>query len=102
MITADSPEAFGYTIFCDDIRIEVGGKLTYVGVYTGRMFVHGSFPVTVPKLALGITYMQRHDKLVWPITYWIFLPGDGEDKPSIIAEMPEESAGDAIAASQSL
>jgi|SRR5262249_50572451 len=97
MITADSPEAFGYTIFCDDIRIEIGGKLTYVGVYQGgTMLVPGSFPATVPKLALGIVYKQRHDKVVLPFTLWIFLPGDADDKPSIIAEMPEDAARAAI------
>jgi hypothetical protein len=94
MITADSPEAYGYTIFCDDIRAEVGGKLTYVGSYSGTMLVHGSFPTIVPKLALGIVYLQRRDRLILPITFWIFLPGDAEDKPSIIAEMPHEAAID--------
>jgi hypothetical protein len=97
MIAADPPEAFGYTIFCDGIRIEIGGKLTYVGVYqSGTMLVPGSFPATMPKLALGIVYKQRHDKVVLPFTLWIFLPGDADDKPSIIAEMPEEAARAAI------
>jgi hypothetical protein len=97
MIVADAPEAFGYTIFCDDIRMEIGGKLTYVGVYqSGTMLVPGSFPATVPKLALGIVYKQRHDKVVLPFTLWIFFPGDAEDKPSIIAEMPEQAARTAI------
>ena len=59
MITDNSPEAYGYTIFCDDIRAEVGGKLTYVGSYSGTMLVHGSFPTIVPKLALGIVYCRR-------------------------------------------
>ena len=62
MITDDSPEAYGYTIFCDDIRAEVGGKLTYVGSYSGTMLVHGSFPTIVPKLALGMVYLQRRDR----------------------------------------
>lgn len=41
------------TIFCDDIRHEVGGKLSYIGVYSGGLFVPG-FPVTLPKLCLSV------------------------------------------------
>jgi hypothetical protein len=32
------------TIFCDDIRHELGGKLSYIGVYSGRLIVP-DFPV---------------------------------------------------------
>ena len=41
------------TIFCDDIRHEVGGKLSYIGVYSGRLFV-SKFPITLPKLCLAL------------------------------------------------
>jgi hypothetical protein len=40
------------TLFCDDIRHEVGGKLSYIGVYSGGLFVR-AFPVTLPKLCLA-------------------------------------------------
>jgi hypothetical protein len=98
MITADAPEAYGYTIFCDDIRAEVGGKLTYVGCYAGTMFAP-TFPITLPKFCLGIVYMQQNDKIVLPIKIWVFLPGDDEDKPSIQAEgSPEDDIAAARAA----
>ena len=42
------------TIFCDDIRHELGGKLSFIGVYTGHLFVR-TFPVTLPKLCLALT-----------------------------------------------
>ncbi|MBV2234499.1 MAG: hypothetical protein KUL75_03030 [Sterolibacterium sp.] len=42
------------TIFCDDIRHELGGKLSFIGVYTGHLFVR-AFPVTLPKLCLALT-----------------------------------------------
>ena len=41
------------TIFCDDIRNEMGGKLSYIGVYSGRLIV-SKFPVTLPKLCLAL------------------------------------------------
>jgi len=41
----------GSTIFCDDIREEVGGKHTYVGVYTDVMKIEApSLPVLIPTL----------------------------------------------------
>lgn len=40
-----------YAIFCDDIRHELGGKLTLVGVYSGSLLVQ-AFPSVLPKLCL--------------------------------------------------
>ncbi|MFK4075182.1 DUF6941 family protein [Ectopseudomonas khazarica] len=45
---------FVSTVFCDDVRHEVGGKATYVGIYGGTMFVN-SFPAEIPKLYLVAT-----------------------------------------------
>jgi len=42
------------TVFCDDIRHEVGGKVSYIGVYSGGLFVP-AFPVTLPKLCIAMT-----------------------------------------------
>jgi hypothetical protein len=86
MITLDGPEFYGFTIFCDDIRQEVGGKITYVGAYGGRLLVHGDFPVRLPKFALGITYIQRRASFIQPSKFLVFLPGDSDDQPSIESE----------------
>jgi hypothetical protein len=40
-----------HSIFCDDIRQEVGNKLSYMGIYTGQMFVP-ALPLTLPKLCV--------------------------------------------------
>jgi len=49
----------GFVTFCDDIRQELGGKITLVGCYTGEMTVHGQAPATLAKLGL-------QTKLVFP------------------------------------
>ncbi|WP_133510302.1 DUF6941 family protein [Candidatus Thiosymbion oneisti] len=41
------------TLFCDDIRHEMGGKLSFIGVYSGELLVP-AFPVTLPKLCLFV------------------------------------------------
>lgn len=49
------------TTFCDDVRQEVGGKTSLIGVYNGVMFVP-QFPVTLPKLWVLATYSMPHDE----------------------------------------
>lgn len=41
-------------IFCDDIRMEVGNKLSMIGVYNGVMLVP-AFPITLPKLCIALS-----------------------------------------------
>jgi hypothetical protein len=44
-----SLEPFMWTTYCDDIRQEVGNKLSYLGVYGPNLIVQ-SFPATLVKL----------------------------------------------------
>ena len=48
------------TLFCDDIRHEVGGKLTFIGVYSGVLFVP-AFPLTLSKLCLSVRIVLPAD-----------------------------------------
>src|SRR5438046_9826552 len=41
-----------YTLFCDDVRLEVGNKLSYMGVF--QNIVVPQLPVWLPKLAVVI------------------------------------------------
>lgn len=50
------------TTFCDDVRQEVGGKQSLIGVYNGVMFVP-QFPATLPKLWLVAAYTTPRSKL---------------------------------------
>jgi len=101
MITADSPDVYGYTIFCDDIRVEVGGKLTYVGTYTGTLFIQSAFPALLHKIAMSIVYMQRHTIFVPSAKFQIFLPGTPEDTPMTL-DLPEEAVQDAITTARAM
>lgn len=49
------------TTFCDDIRQEVGGKISLIGVYNGVMYVP-QFPVTLPKLWIMATLVTPHSE----------------------------------------
>ena len=51
----------GYTIFCDDIRQEISGKTTYVGVYNGLINFSGPAPQTLPTFAMLINLFIEPD-----------------------------------------
>lgn len=65
---------WGTTIFCDDIRQEVGGKLSYMGVYMSEMVIHAPFPATLPKLCMVINYLERPGSNEDPVTIRVFQP----------------------------
>jgi hypothetical protein len=72
----------GYTIFCDDIRHEIGGKLTLVGVYRAEMLVRANLPVRLPKLGMMILFETPPDQPISSLELTIHLPGDPDDAPS--------------------
>jgi len=42
------------TLFCDDVRNEVGNKQSFIGVYRGSLYVQ-NFPAILPRLCIVIT-----------------------------------------------
>lgn len=98
MALLDSPDVFGTTIFCDDIRTEIDGKVTFVGVYSQQMFIHGEFPVTLPKFSFGIIFVQKKSVFEANLGIRIFLPGDADDAPSVQADLSEGHEGAILAA----
>jgi hypothetical protein len=40
-------------IYCDDVRTELGGKLSFMGVYQKDMFTTG-FPIVLPKFCIHL------------------------------------------------
>lgn len=43
---------FGYSLFCDDIRHEINGKISLIGCYSNIMFFHDEFPNILPKFVV--------------------------------------------------
>jgi hypothetical protein len=93
MQTIETPDVYGYTTFCDDIRIEADGKWTLVGTYQNHMFVAGVFPVTLPKFGLSVTLLQRRPHFAPDTKIMVWMPGDPEETASIQAEMGESTPG---------
>ena len=97
MNTLEGADFYGQTIFCDDARHELGGKISLIGIYTERMYVHGDFPFLLPKFALYVTCVQRHRALKHISKFAVFLPGDEDDgKPSIESNYGESQFAEAL------
>jgi len=93
MKVRDQPEVCGFTIFCDDIRYELGGKISLVGCYGADIIIPGEFPFTLQKLCFSIRIFQRRELLDPNIEVRIYLPGDPDDTPSVSASAKETSEG---------
>jgi hypothetical protein len=78
----------GYTIFCDDVRQEIGGKISLIGIYSSNLIVHSEFPVTLPKFVMAVSYIEpREFAASENLIIRAYLPGDNEDHPSAQAEV---------------
>lgn len=66
---------YGYCIFCDDIRTELGEKLSFMGVYNGILFLP-EFPYTLPKLCAHINLVTPADQPYKSIVVECFAPGE--------------------------
>jgi hypothetical protein len=92
MIEEETPDVFGYTVFCDDIRQEANGKLIFIGVYQGTMLINADFPQTLSKLSLSLHVIMKTELAKPPIKLRIFVPGD-EESSSVEAELGETEEG---------
>jgi hypothetical protein len=86
----------GYTIFCDDIRQEVGNKSSLMGVYGPDLIVEGDFPVTMSKLGFFIKYKEDLGVTPEKMALNIFLPGDSDDKPTYTIDVERADSGTSV------
>lgn len=88
---------YGYTIFCDDIREEVGNKHSYMGLYRGVLRLATPFPATLAKLVVIVNWQEPADKEYVPVTVRIFLPGQEDDgEPAVNLTVPADAVNGAM------
>ena len=90
--------SWGFSLFCDDIRAEVGGKLTVVGIYQQDMIFQppATFPITLPKFCILIKYYELQGVLTEDMTLNVFLPGDPRNEPTIKIPIPRAGFADIV------
>jgi hypothetical protein len=77
--------SWGFALFCDDIRAELGGKFSIMGVYQNDMVFpsNAEFPILYPKFCILVKYYEVRDYFTDDIVVRIFLPGDPKEAPSV-------------------
>jgi len=61
-------EAYGVTVFCDDIRHEVNGKMTLVGCYASELNFSGPPPGVLPTFAALVNLRFPRETLFETLT----------------------------------
>ncbi|MEX2166535.1 MAG: hypothetical protein WD852_05875 [Methyloceanibacter sp.] len=83
-----SEKPFGYALICDDIRNEVGGKVSLMGIYGTHLVVEERFPVRLPKLGFFIVMILPRALDIKTLSIRIYTPGnDDDDAPDIEGEV---------------
>lgn len=67
---------FGYALFCDDIRQEVGNKVSLMGLYTGVAVFESEFPITIPRLCIAVHFVQDREDEVKPVKLKVISTND--------------------------
>ncbi len=82
----DRNKAWGFTLFSDDLRVEIGGKVSIMGLYQADMFFPTTvtFPATIPRFCLLIMYYEKSGSVEDDIVFKVTL-GDEEET---IVEVP--------------
>src|SRR5215470_6272357 len=89
---------YGYSIFCDDIRNEPGGKLSFIGCYNGIIFISGRFPLVLPKLCVHTHILSPASRPFSSILVRCYLPGDEQPFAEEAIETPRQSAQNQLVA----
>ena len=85
---ADRRLCWGFSLFCDDLRSEVGGKVSAMGIYQNDYLFHGSYPHVAPKFTILVMYYELVGAITSDIELKVHFPGDAQDKPTIQFEIP--------------
>lgn len=70
--------AWGHALFADDLRSEVGGKISIMGIYQIDMLFPTEFPITLAKLAIVIRYFEERDAFTEDLALTVRVPGAEE------------------------
>jgi hypothetical protein len=79
---------YGYSIFCDDIRNESGGKLSFVGCYNAVMFTATKFPLVLPKFCIHFHVFSPATQPYESLLSRCYVPGRTDPVAEEAVEVP--------------
>ncbi|HEY1474581.1 MAG TPA: hypothetical protein VGF53_10920 [Pseudolabrys sp.] len=78
--------SWGFSLFVDDIRSEMGGKLSAMGIYQADMIFPTTqdFPLALPRFGILVKYYEVQNFFKDDIFIRVFFPGDSKDEPGTV------------------
>ena len=76
-----------HCIFCDDIRLEQGNKISLMGCYGADISIDRPFPLTLPKFGFAVWLISDADDLPERMSVSVILPDGSELLKSTPAEL---------------
>lgn len=65
--------------FCDDVRFEVGNKMSLMGIYGGELYLTGKPPTLLPKLVLVLEIVTAFEDRIGDIGIRVRMRGAKQD-----------------------
>ncbi|MBE0532649.1 MAG: hypothetical protein IH626_17635 [Rhodospirillales bacterium] len=87
-------ERYAWCLFCDDIRAELGGKYSLMGLW-GPRFACPAYPFTLPSLGLAVYFRTAPDEDIRSLKIWLESPSDQKaefqvNMEDVPGDLPEE------------
>jgi hypothetical protein len=79
----DRQRSWGVSLFCDDIRQEVGNKMSLMGLYQADMIFQNDFPLIIPRFGILVRYFETKGAFSEDVILKVFLPGDDPEQPTV-------------------
>jgi hypothetical protein len=78
----------GLCLFCDDVRLEVGNKPSFMGVYAADLLFTAAPPIVLQKLAVIVWIISDRDNPPKRFTIRILMPPNRQEIARMDAEGP--------------
>jgi len=69
---------YGHALFCDDIRSEAGGKLSFIGCYNAVMLTQHRFPLVLSKFCVHFHVFSPATQPYLSVRARCYVPGESD------------------------
>lgn len=98
-----SYQPVGYALYFDDLRQEINGKYSLMGMYDAVMILYDPVPTTFSSFGIFVHYQEPRDIAITrkgDIIFQVYFPWDEVDRPSITTPFPFEEIAKSAAPSR--
>lgn len=86
-------EPYGYALFCEDVRNEVGGSQSYIGVINSGGVIAPQYPLHMPKLGVVTMFIQDAREPIEAMDFVVYFQADGKEQEELVRASAEAQPG---------